>query len=397
LTAQQKLHWLNELDVTIHMRLQLHEYEHIPQPWKEYEVGNGRVTFTVPGEYEVDLTISEEEFENNQFWFLDYRQTFVPTPPELSDRARKFIEDHVNTILKDEGLPGCYKYLHELTLTTKISELAHQAAALSQTGLWIDTLKVERLNRCLSIQYWAQRSRSKEPASWILIGVHSARPSEGFHDPGTPSRLMLQWFRDGKEVKGVDIPFDVDTISVENLLTAVISRHVEHILSSIYNTLKSKPRYAQKKGNLELQISEQPHANSSLSMQLLGERNAVLHIGTWMGNLYFSEPSPLVAHEWKQRFNSLRSPVDEGPGALEQFRWSYTARCLRMLPKSAQWAILPQAPIPLDEVKRAVNMHAPPSREAAHMVWVRHTHWHPHWYAMMSLSLGGDYWRLIQG
>jgi mediator of RNA polymerase II transcription subunit 14 len=376
------------------MRLQLHEYEQIPEPWKQYKIDSGRVTFTVPGEFEVDLTISNEDFDT-QFWFLDYRPIFSPAPPKLSDRAWKFIETRANAILETEGLPGCYKYLHELTLTAKIGEFARQAVELSHTGKWTQTLRVERLNRALGIQYWVQSSHTEGIQSWILLGVHSGNPVLRVDDPSSPSRLILQWFRDGKEVKDANIPFDVDTISTEQLLTTVISRHITHLLSSIYNTLQSKPRYAKKQGKLALELADQPRTNSALTMQLLGKEDAVLGIGTWSGNFYFADRSP-IALDWAQRFNSLRNPANEGSIVLEQCRWVYTMRYLRTLPKPADWVVLRQAPVPSDEVKRVVYSHAPTVREPFHATWIRNAHWNPQWFAMMSLSLGGDRWWLIE-
>ncbi|KAK4129533.1 MED14-domain-containing protein [Parathielavia appendiculata] len=394
LTTQEKLHWLNEIEVTLHMRLQLHEYERIPQPWRQYKVENGRVTFTVPGEFEVDLTISDEDFDS-QFWFLDYRPIFTPAPAEVSEHARAFIEAQVNTVLQTEGLPGCYKYLHELTLTAKIGEFYRQAVELTRTGLWVQTLKVERLDRAMSIQYWAQSPLSRGTPSWILLGVHSGKAPEGLHDPGTPSHIMLQWFREGKEAKDISIPFDVDTISTEKVLTTVISRHVEYLLGSMYNALLGKPRFTQRQGTIALRIADQPDTSSALTMQLLGKHDATLGVGTWMGNFYFHEQTP-TGRDWAQRFNSLRNPAHEGANLLEQIRWSYTARRLRMLPKPAIWVVLPQAPVPSDEVKSVVYSPSSSTREPFHAIWVRNTRWRPQWFAMMSLSLGGDGWWLVE-
>ncbi|KAG7293114.1 mediator complex subunit [Staphylotrichum longicolle] len=384
LTAEEEQDWLHEIEMHLHMRLQLHEYERIPQPWKQYEIANGRVTFTVPGEFEVDLTISDEEFDS-QFWFLDYRPIFSPAPAELSEGARKFIEARVNGILETEGLPGCYNYLHGLTLTTKVGEFARQAVELSQTGLWTETLKVERLDRVLSIQYWAH---SRRPPSWILIGVHSGKASEGVHDLGSPSHLMLQWFRDGKEVKNADIPFNVDTISVEQLLMTVISKHIEHLFSSIFNTLSKKPRYAQKQGKLALRIAEEKAVESSLTMELLGDKTAVLRIGPWLGDFYFLDPSPAQG-SWKARFNSLGNPTEDAPVLLERLRWFFVMDYLKVQVPST-WTVLSAPRAPLDEVKSMVYSGSPSSREGFQAVWLRHVSWDSQWFLVMTMSLGGD-------
>lgn len=390
LTAEEEQDWLHEIEMHLHMRLQLHEYEQIPQPWKQYEIANGRVTFTVPGEFEVDLTISDEEFDS-QFWFLDYRPVFSPAPAELSEGARKFIEARVNGILETEGLPGCYNYLHGLTLTTKVGEFARQAVELSQTGLWTETLKVERLDRVLSIQYWAH---SRRPPSWILIGVHSGKASEGVHDLGSPSHLMLQWFRDGKEVKNADIPFNVDTISVEQLLMTVISKHIEHLFSSIFNTLSKKPRYAQKQGKLALRIAEEKPVESSLTMELLGDKTAVLRIGPWLGDFYFLDPSPAQG-SWKARFNSLGNPTEDAPVLLERLRWFFVMDYLKVQVPST-WTVLSAPRAPLDEVKSMVYSGSPSSREGFQAVWLRHVSWDSQWFLVMTMSLGGDNFWLVE-
>ncbi|KAL2271129.1 hypothetical protein VTJ83DRAFT_500 [Remersonia thermophila] len=393
LKAEEKLHWLNEIDVTLHMRLQLHEFENLPSPWRKYAIDNGRVTFTVPGEFEVDLTIFDEEFENSQFWFLDFRPLFHPAPPELSERARAYVEAQANTLLRDEGLSGCYNFLHELTLTTKIGEFERQANLLRQSGLWIGSLKVERLNRCLSIQYWAQ---SAGPSSWIILGVNSGKPSEGFHDPGTPSHLTAQWFRDGKRVDDTEIPFDADNISVEQLLMTVISKHVDFLLSSIYAKLAAKPRYAQREGRLALQVSAENPLSSQLSMRLLGQEDAVLRLSPWTGFFNFLNPPPALVRDWRLRFNSMKNRVEDAPIALERFRCFYTADRLRARAEESGWEVLHTAPLPLDEVKNQIFKRAPASREGVQLVWLRNTSWDPSWFAILSMSLGGDRWWLIE-
>jgi len=375
------------------MRLQLHEFEHLPYPWRQYEVDSGRVTFRVPGEFEVDLTIADEDFEGSQFWFLDYRPTFHPAPAEVSENARAVIESHVNTILQDRGLVGCYEFLHEFTLTTKIGEFERQANLLSRSGLWSGTLRVERLNRCLSIQYWAQ---SAGPPHWILLGVHSGKTSEGLHDPGTPSYLTVQWFRDGKQVNDVDIPIEADNISAEQLLMAVISKHIEHLLTSIYRKLLGKPRYSRKEGKLGLHISDDSPTNSSLSMQLLGKQDVILRINPWSGTFNIRNLTSTFAHEWKHRFNSLRNPADEGAAVLERLRCLYISDRLRIRAAEAGWTVLPTPPVPSDEVKTMVHKNAPASREGFHAIWMRRNCWDPQSLVMLSLSLGGDHWWLVE-
>lgn len=392
LSLEEKEAWLHEINVHLAARLQLHEWEKIPDAFRDYTIASGRVTFRVEGEFEVDLTIGDEDFES-QFWFIDFRCLFRPAPSGLSDRARAFMERKVNEALAAEGLLGCYKYLHEFTLTAKIGEFARQAVELS-TARWVDTLKIERLDRAMSIQYWLNRPHSQGTKSWIILGVNSGKSPDGVQNPQSPSHLSLRWFRDSKEVKDVDLPFDVDTISTESLLTTIIARHIEHLLSSMYNTLASKPRFAQRQARLAFTTSEDGAMDSSLSMQLLGEENVKVQIEPFTG-AFVLLPRAAVVAERQRKFNSMPNPAEEGAVALEQLRWLYTMKDLHSRGKLVGWTVL-RPPVPAEELKNIVYSVGPSSREAFQTVWMRYTNWDPRWFVMMSMSLGGDHWWLIE-
>lgn len=224
---------VEKLNTLLSIRLNLHEYDNIPLQFKDYTIKSGRVTFRVAGEFEIDVTIGDEDPET-QFWFIDFRFLFSPALSDMPAHLRYHIEDRVNAALSKDGLSGCYKLLHEMVLTHKISEFRRQAVALA-SARWIEGLKVELLNRALSIQYWLDRFGPKGPKSWIILGVHSGRQKTGLPDPKATSRLFIRWFRDGKEVKDVDIEMDTVNISAESLLKTVIAQHVNHILTSIYD------------------------------------------------------------------------------------------------------------------------------------------------------------------
>lgn len=391
-SAEEKESWIEEINTLLSARLSIDEYDRIPEPFRDYTIHSGRVTFRVEGEFEVDLTIGEEDFEK-QFWFIDFRFLFSPAPAELSERARLFLEFKVNEALATDGLPGCYNYLHEFTLTAKIGEFTRQAVELS-TVRWVDTLKIERLNRSLAIQYWLNRQHSQGSKSWIILGVNSGRGTDGVRDPGSPSYISLRWFRDGKEVKDADIPFDVETISTEKLLMAVIARHIDYLLSSIYNRLLSKPRFAQKQSRLSLDTSHEEPMYHCLTMQLLGDEDVTVRIDPLTG-AFALLPRSFVIHEGQRRFNSLPNPAEEGPGALEQVRCFYVIRDFRMRAKSAGWAVL-RLPLSTDELKNVVYSGSPSSREPFQAVWMRKVDWDPRWFVMLSMSLDGDKWWLIE-
>src|ERR1700722_6388022 len=111
MTAKELLKSLQNLNTLLSIRLNLHEYDKIPLQFKDYSIKSGRVTFRVAGEFEVDLTIAEENPEK-QFWFIDFRFLFTPAVSQLPEHLRYMIENRVNAALEKDGLAGCYKFLH---------------------------------------------------------------------------------------------------------------------------------------------------------------------------------------------------------------------------------------------------------------------------------------------
>src|ERR1700737_639806 len=68
ITPQKALSTLKSLNTLLHLRLTLHEI--IPLPMSNYTIANGKVTFTVPNEWQLTITISEEF---GQWWFVDFK------------------------------------------------------------------------------------------------------------------------------------------------------------------------------------------------------------------------------------------------------------------------------------------------------------------------------------
>ncbi|KXJ91464.1 mediator complex subunit MED14-domain-containing protein [Microdochium bolleyi] len=388
ISTKEKLQWIENTNTLLSLRLNLEEHDKIPVQFKEYKIESGRVTFVVPGEFEVDLTIADEDFEK-QFWFIDFRFSFTPAPAELSDLLRQYLEVKVNETLEKDGLGGCYKFLHEFVLTHKITEFVRQAFELSRHK-WVDTLKVERLNRAMSIQYWANRQPSEGPKSWILLGVHSGKlPGKPF-DPSATSRLTLRWFKDNKEVLDAQIPLDDSNISTERLLKRVIGRHVKSTLGAIYTRLNGKGRFQSREAALALSIMEDDPVMSSLQMQI-GRRDVVtVKIAPTTGQFAIS-PQTAVTYKGENRLNvSSKDHTDEGVTTLESIRCYYTVDELNRRGKSMGWNVC-RAPVKMDDVKPILN-----TRESFQAMWFKRRGWPEQWYLMLSLSLGGDRWWLVE-
>ncbi|KAH8905187.1 mediator complex subunit MED14 [Coniochaeta sp. PMI_546] len=384
-TPAEQLHWMENLNTLLSVRLTLDEYEKIPYHFRNYSIQSGRVTFKVEGEFEVDLTIADEDSEK-QFWFIDFRFLFKPAPDELSERLRLFLEDKVNEALATDGLARCYQFLHGFTLTHQITEFTRQAIELSRSR-WVDSLKIERLNRAMSVQYWQSRPQIGLK-SWIILGTHSGKKAQD--DPSATSHLFLRWFRDNKEVKDLDISVDSTNISAERILKTVIARHVEHILSSIHSKLLTFPRFSKREASLRLTISRDEPADSQLVMRLSRDNELTVKIDPVTGSFALSPTTRVITQGERQLNTNGKDPVAEGHIILEKTRCFHTMEELTRRGRSMGW--LTHSPgVKPDELRPLVAI-----RDTFQTLWLRRSGWKPDWSVLVIMSLGGDKWWLVQ-
>lgn len=384
-TPDEQLDWMENLNTLLSVRLTLDEYDKIPYHFRKYTIDSGRVTFKVEGEFEVDLTIADEDSEK-QFWFIDFRFLFSPAPDELSERLKLFLEDKVNGALATDGLAGCYRFLHGFTLTHQITEFTRQALELGRNR-WVDSLKVERLNRAMSIQYWQSRPQTGLK-SWIILGTHSGKKAQD--DPASTSRLFLRWFRDNREVKDLDIPLDSSNISAERILKTVIARHVEHILTSIHSKLLTFPRFSKREASLRLTISKDEPAASQLVMRLSRDNELTAKIDPVTGSFALSPSTRVITQGERELNRNGKDPVAEGHIILEKTRCFHTMEELTRRGRSMGW-LTHNPGVKPDELKPFLTI-----RETFQTLWLRRTGWRADWSVLVVMSLGGDKWWLVQ-
>ncbi|KAL3419037.1 Mediator of RNA polymerase II transcription subunit 14 [Phlyctema vagabunda] len=392
LTPQELLKGLENLNTLLSIRLNLHEHDKIPLPFKDYAIGSGRVTFSVAGEFEVDLTIADED-PAAQFWFIDFRFLFTPSRSDFTPNLRLHIENKVNDTLLKDGLPGCYKYLHELVLTHKISEFRRQAVELAR-GRWIDGLKVEPLDRALCIQYWLDRYGRDGPKSWILIGVHSGRRKDGVVDRQAKSRLFIRWFRESKEVKDVKIAFDDVNITVESLLKAVVAKHINHILTSTFDRLIAKPLFANHEAAISLRTSESEPMESELKIQLTNKEHATLTIEPISGRVTCS-PASRLTFEFERVLNAKsRDPAKDMEEHIANLRCQAVADDVTSRALSVGW-LMPRPPaLHRESLKEVIPRNTVDA--IRHTRWFKRPGWSPEWFVAVTLGVSGDHWWLMR-
>jgi mediator of RNA polymerase II transcription subunit 14 len=379
---------LQDLNTLLSIRLNLHEYDKILSQFKNYTIRSGRVTFKVPGEFEVDLTIADEDPEK-QFWFIDFRFLFTPTTLEIPENLRYGIGTRVNLVLQRDGLVGCYKFLHELVLTHKINEIRRQAIELSR-GKWIETLQVEPLHRALSIQYWLDRYGKDGLRSWIILGVDSGKRKDGLLDPKATSRISLRWFRDSKEVKDHGITLDLTTLSAESLLQGVISKHIFYILGSMYKNLVTKPLFSNKQLSISFKVSETDPKDPELRVQLTRQENINITIEARTG--YFAiSPALRLATRTQINLNSLtKDPAPVAHEFIEKLRCVAVSAEIINRARSVGWEHVENSGLKPEDLKPIMP------RDTLQLSWFRRAGWSQGWFIALSASMSGERWWLME-
>nr|POF15240.1 mediator of rna polymerase ii transcription subunit 14 [Quercus suber] len=301
LSAKQLLKTLRSMNVTLATRLNLHD--ELPPHMQHFSVADGRATFTVPGEFEVDLAVADED-PSSPFFFIDIRFLFSPSTNDLRDQLRGPVEIQINSVLAKKGLKSCYDLLHNFVLTAKIRTVHEQAERL-RSGKWHGCMHVEARRRIVIVQYWAGKSG---PKSWLEFGIASGVvPGKRYRTPPTPC-ISVKWIRAGVEVSTEDIGFDWVQLDVEKCLLAVIAEHTSHILQTIESRLLT---FAPKVSSLKTypEDSKDLVEYSSLELSLPGLRAPLnLRVQSITGQYSIRPPSPQALNT--ERYMNDNTAID---------------------------------------------------------------------------------------
>lgn len=392
LTARKMLRALRDINALLSIRLNLHEI--IPSHFKDFTIANGRATFLVPSEFEVDLSIADED-PTSQFFFIDFRLSFSPTSEIPTGQLRFHLEERANYVLSTEGLAGCYEFLHNFVLTHKINILRKQAIEMSR-HLWTQTIRVEPVHRSLVVQYWLDRPGSK---SWVEIGIATSKRKHG----GTTEKvfgapyLAVKWVRGGKEVTGVKIPFNVMDLSMDLILKDVVALHTLHILGSIRNKLAQVPIYASGKRLLVLDNSPgSPNGDADaavLRFQGLGYDESVykLSVEQYTGHITL-EPA-IGATRIENEINRLRDPAVDAHTRLLGFLYGFRQSKIEQIAEHSGWRLLRtlNSRIQWDAVKASFG------QDVARCSYFQKGTWSKsNWTIAVTISPGGESWWILE-
>lgn len=381
LSNKQILRLLRTLDHALSVKLSL--ATDLPSQLRRFRVHDGRATFTVSNEFELDVSILSEA-EDAQFRMVGFRFSFSPSPP-VNDALHSEIERLANSNIDRDGLNGCYMFLHELTLSYKLAEYHRQALELFRNQ-WAGNLRVEMIRRNLVIQYWTERQSTK---SWIEFGISSGRDKEHAPGEGPVPSLEVKWVRHGKKVDALQLWLDEAKLSFEDILRQVIAQHSTQLLDSIYDKLILAPLFADGELALQQDASEDDPDECSLMMQLSQRSQLSIKVDAVSGSLVVS-PVSERSERLQYEINRVHNMVDEVVSKLLNFRCSVMEAAILAAMAGTSWELLPAFRLTQAEIKTLFG----PSVTRLNIV--RQIQWGLGFFLVITHGQNGDKWWLLQ-
>lgn len=376
LTAKQLLKTLQDMNVTLATRLNLDE--ELPPYMQDFTIGDGRATFRVPDEFEVDLSVADEE-PTSQFYLIDIRFLFSPSSEVLHEQLRGHLEARTNQALVTGGLQGCYDFLHNFVLTHKINILRTQAQDLIRFGKWFDCLKVESMRRSLVVQYWAGMPGQK---NWFEIGISSGTQKAGSRKKPTPT-LMVRWFRKGREVVDEQISFNWNNLDIEACLLQVIAKHCFGKLAITRDHLCALAPES-KALKADLSMPEAAPEECTLNLGLPSVRSPLaVRLEPVTGQISITPPSAATLNT--ERILNSDQNVD-APRALASLACQTVQEPVRKQAELLGWR----------EVQDLVSVRAKLGPDVLQRSVFQPPGWSPQWALAISFSLNGEKWWIVQ-
>lgn len=367
------------------IRLNLHE--NVPRPLREFSISSGRATFHVHEEFELELSIADED-PSSQLYFIDFRFKFSPTPNDISEGGlRREIEDRANDALKNGGLDACFQFLHDLALTYKISILRNQAFEMVR-GLWSEHLKVELVHRSLVVQYWTNRPGGK---NWIEIGIK--RRKDGISSKLSSSQdiphIAIRWFRGGREVPDTQINIDLGDLSLQRILKQVIAMHTNTVFEEVAIKIKEARLYSERLLKLIRTTSATEPLDASLIVQLTPSKAVKITREPVTGK-FALQPASQLFSRIERDLNNLLNPAVDAPAQIAFLRCIATQEELEIHTRMIGWEEV-KSQIPGPEIKRRLF---PP--ETLGIGFFKRKSWNPSWILVFTSSMTGDSWWVMK-
>ncbi|KAK9494771.1 mediator complex subunit MED14-domain-containing protein [Lipomyces doorenjongii] len=352
LSPQTILDTLRDLNVLLSLRLAL--TDDIPVPFRNYKIANGRVTFCVEGEFEVDLGIADDD-PTSRFFLIDFRYSFKPTST-VTPAIRATVERIGNEVLTTKGLDGLYDCLHNFTLSYKLLILQQQLVRLAN-GIWTGTLNISYFaeRQAIAIQYWSEQPGRKAMAE---IGVLQSKV------------LGMRWIP--RDFPPETFAIDQDEMSAQTVLSQIIVYHIQQLLAAVQTVFLSSHIY-KSLPNLITAISD-----TKLKIELTPNLTTYLTVEHLTGRMVLEGTTDLIASAEKAL--NTQTDIQSSTQILTNLRHLSIQREVENRVNSAGWDVIKITNIRPDDIRQKYGVGV------RQTTTIRQRHWMRGWFIVVTIT-----------
>ncbi|KAK7204994.1 mediator complex subunit MED14-domain-containing protein [Myxozyma melibiosi] len=352
LTPRQILDALHDLNVLLSLRLS--SSKGLPPQFRKFKIADGRATFTVDGEFEVDLGIASEE-PNAQFFLIEFRFIFKPEST-VTPAIRMTLERVGNEILATKGMRELYDYLHNFTLSYKLLILNQQFGKLA-SGIWAGTLSITHFpeRQVIVINYWTELPGRKSVAEF---GILQARV------------LGVRWLP--RDFPHETFSIDQDDISAQKALSQMLIVHIQQLLHTIYTVFTASPIHSVLP-NLIVPVDD-----LKLRIELTPSSTTYLTVEHLTGRMILQGSTDLI--QSAEKTLNAQTDLNLAPQILCNLRHLSVQREIEDFAKAADWEIVKVSNIRAEDIRQKYGTGV------RQITTIRQRDWIPAWFVVVTIS-----------
>ncbi|KAL3235497.1 Rgr1p [Nakaseomyces bracarensis] len=330
----------------------------VPKQFNNYDIRDGRVYITVPGEFEIQLSTIDR---HSPLFFVDFKFLFGNSVFPLN---KPRLEKLTNEILLKSKKPlfSLHKFLHKYVLTLQLYLVHTELLSLENEGKFSGGNLVHNYNvkkSFISVKYWLNGKLSNRTK--IIIGVD-----------GKTENLILRWDNENaKQSKHMPLIYTDIVGNIEAILDEIMFNHSRLIRAD----LLSRGIFQEDEDNTSVLLFQMPTT-------CLSTAPIQLKIDLISGVFYFKNPSSLLL-EYVPQINRAETPEDLTL-VLQKLKLDKIAYIIRNKFDKTGWIC--SKVIKLDKrISTPVNSEDSGNNLLQHDMFVRLATWPVNWYLILTI------------
>lgn len=330
----------------------------LPKQFNNYEIRDGRVYITVPGEFEIQLSTIDR---HSPLFFVDFRFLFGNSEFPLN---KPRLEKLANEILLKSKQPlfALHKFLHKYVLTLQLYLIHTELLTLENEGKFSGGNLVHNYNvkkSFINVKYWLNGKLSNRTK--ITIGVD-----------GKTENLILRWDNENaKQSKHMPLVYFDIVGNIEAILDEIMFNHSRLIRAD----LLSRGIFQEDEENPSVLLFQMPTT-------CLSTAPIQLKIDLISGIFYFKNPSSLLL-EYVPQINRAETPEDLTL-VLQKLKLDKIAFIIRNMFDKTGWIC--SKVIKLDKrISTPVNTEESGNNLLQHDMFIRLATWPVNWYLILTI------------